>query len=102
MLRITTTREGEGTLVRLEGRLAGPWVAELRRWWETERAARGAGPTCVEMSDVAFISDDGKTLLEWMSREGVELRAHGCLTRAVRDDIVGCARRRANPRPGAG
>jgi hypothetical protein len=46
------------------------------------------------MSDVAFIDGDGRALLEWMYRHGVELRAHGCMTRAIRDEIVEAAERK--------
>jgi hypothetical protein len=94
MLRITAARDQEPVTVRLEGRLAGPWVEELRMWWEAECVTRDAGPLRVDMTDVAFVDADGRALLEWMVRHGVELRAHGCMTRAVRDEIVAAAERK--------
>jgi anti-anti-sigma regulatory factor len=94
MLRITTTPDRSPVLVTLEGRLAGPWVDELRIWWESECLLPDVGALVVDMSDVAFIDGDGRALLEWMYRHGVELRAHGCMTRAVRDEIVEAAERK--------
>jgi ABC-type transporter Mla MlaB component len=94
MLRITTEQDTDRTTILLEGRLAGPWVDELRMWWETECLLRDVGPLRVDMSDVAFVDAGGRTLLEWMVRHGVELRARGCMTRAVRDEIVAAATRK--------
>ncbi len=101
MLRITTACDQKPATVRLEGRLAGPWVAELRTWWETECVACGAAGVRVDMSDVAFIDADGRALLEWMVRQGAELVATGCMTRAVRDEIVLAAGRKSAPRSAA-
>ena len=33
MLRITTTDSGEKVILKLEGKLAGPWVEEFERCW---------------------------------------------------------------------
>ena len=92
MLRITPKRDDATTTVRLEGRLAGPWVIELSRWWQTECETRRSESVCVDLSDVAFIDPEGRRLLERMSRRGVELRARGCMTRALCDEIVEAAR----------
>jgi hypothetical protein len=99
MLRITTARDQSPATATLEGRLAGPWVDELRIWWESECLLPGVGPLLVDMSDLAFIDADGRALLEWMCRHGVELRAHGCMTRAIRDEIVQAAERKGVHRP---
>ena len=96
MLRITPQRDVSTTTVRLEGRLAGPWVIELSRWWQAEEERR-AGLVCVDLSDVAFIDPAGRRLLERMSRRGVELRARGCMTRALCDQIVEAAQRGDDP-----
>ena len=42
MLRITVTTRPDGATVALEGRLAGPWVDELRACWRSLVAAPGA------------------------------------------------------------
>jgi hypothetical protein len=101
MLRITAIRDQRPVTVRLEGRLAGPWVEELRMWWEAECVTRDAGAPCVDMTDVCFVDAEGRALLEWMVRQGVELRAHGCMTRAVRDEIVAAAERKGVRRAAA-
>jgi hypothetical protein len=94
MLRITASRDQGPATATLEGRVAGPWVEELRMWWEAECVRPDAGPLVVDMTDVAYIDADGRALLEWMHRHGVELRAHGCMTRAIRDEIVESAARK--------
>src|SRR5262245_28966770 len=96
MLRISTCREAGVRVARLEGRLSGPWVEELRRWWQDEVAA-GPGALRVDLTDVAFIDAGGRALLEAMARGGVDLRACGCLTRVVRDQIVAAARPGGEP-----
>ena len=99
MLRITITRAEDPTTVRLEGRLAGPWVEELRAWWEAVGAARGRGAVRVDLSEVAFVDAEGRALLERMYRRGAELAACGCMTRAICDEIVAAAARPDPSRP---
>jgi ABC-type transporter Mla MlaB component len=84
MLRITTEQRGDLWLLRLEGKLTGAWVDELRRCWSGCRPAA----VHVELADVGFVDPAGKALLAEMHREGVQITAHGCVARAVHDEIV--------------
>jgi len=59
-----------------------------------ERRQAGAAGLVVDLSGVTFIDADGRALLEEMCRGGVDLHACGCMTRAVRDEIVAAARTR--------
>jgi anti-anti-sigma regulatory factor len=62
MLKIdVTSRVGEPITMRLEGRMVGPWVDELRRACEPYL---GDGHTLVlDFSDVSFVDREGVALL---------------------------------------
>ena len=87
MLRITTeTARFERTL-RLEGRLAGPWVDELARTGGELRAERAGGSFRVDLDGVTFVSPSGKSLLRRIHQEGARLVAFGCMARAIVEEI---------------
>jgi len=88
MLKITTRMKGRAPLFELEGRLAGPWVAELERCWMTTPKPEGKDGACVDLTSVTYIDADGKALLVRMHREGADLIAAGCLTKCVVDEIM--------------
>lgn len=61
----------------LYGRLAGPWVDELRLCW---KQARGRAPlvrAIVDLKEVTFIDHAGEKLLAEMRGAGAELIAAG-------------------------
>lgn len=89
MLKITEQRsiEPESLSLVLEGRVAGPWVEELSIYCrEISKAQRRC--TMIDLTGVTFIDDGGKALLARLWRQGMELRASGCLTRCVVDEIT--------------
>lgn len=88
MFKITTCHEDRTTTLRLEGRLVGPWVAELERCWYAAPGSPGCG-VIVDLTDVTFIDDEGKGLLTRMWQGGAVLQAAGCLTRGIVEDITG-------------
>ena len=74
MLRITV-EQGAGQLesLRLEGRIVGPWVAELTRRCE---AIRCAGRELeLEMSGVSFLDREAVRLVRSLIEQGVDVRA---------------------------
>ena len=86
MLRITISKSQNATTLRVEGRLAGPWVDELERAWRAA-ADPGAGPIWVDLSDVTFVGEDGKRLLEVMYGEGARFKAATCGMRRLVEEI---------------
>jgi ABC-type transporter Mla MlaB component len=88
MLRITTQNEDATLVLRLEGRLHGPWVDELRNCWQRARESIGNAAIRIELVDVGFVDAAGKALLAEMHGAGDELLAQGCLAKAIRDEIV--------------
>ena len=74
-------------IFRLEGRLTGLWVEELKNCWQKSAAAQPV--TMVVLDEVTFIDEAGKKLLADMHRQGVELTAcSGCMTRAITEGIT--------------
>jgi anti-anti-sigma regulatory factor len=67
MLRITRESEPDGSAVvlRLEGRISGPWVEELRRTCDRDLLLPGRNGRgfVLEMSEVSFIDAEGVALL---------------------------------------
>lgn len=87
MLKITTQPGTKSTKLLLEGRLAGPWVEELKACW-----SKGSGSQqshmVVDLSGVTFIDPEGKALLITMWKRGAKLQASGCLTRCIVEEIM--------------
>jgi anti-anti-sigma regulatory factor len=75
MLKITRIAEVEGAvLLKLEGRLLGPWVEELTRVCaETPLAAR---PLRLDLSAVTFLDGAGVRLLRKLMGQGIQVS--GC------------------------
>jgi anti-anti-sigma regulatory factor len=87
MLRITLDKNSRCTTLRLEGRLTGPWVDELERAWRALTPDPVDGRVAVDLTDVTFVGEDGKKLLEAMYGEGAKLKASGCVTRRLVEEI---------------
>ncbi len=83
MLRITILEESE--TLKLEGRLAGPWVAELEKAWHRLPADRKT--VTVDLEGVTYIDAAGKNLLDHMAGDGAELKAVAPMTRCICDEI---------------
>ena len=87
MLRITIDKNGHATTLRAEGRLTGPWVDELERTWRSVTSGPADNRVAVDLTDVTFVGEEGKQLLETMYAEGVKLKASGCVTRRMVEEI---------------
>ncbi len=89
MLKITVHTEKNITALELEGKLAGPLVAELEGCWRAAMARAAGTLIRVHLRAVSYIDAAGKELLAEMHRQGVELLASGCMTRAIVAEIKG-------------
>ena len=87
MLRITIDKNSRATTLRVEGRLTGPWVVELEQAWRSLSSSPANGPVSVDLTDVTFVGEEGKRLLESMYGEGAKLKACGCVTRRLVEEI---------------
>lgn len=72
MLRITPSDSGNHhVILRLEGRVAGPWVGELCKACEK---VLGEGQDLeLNLAEVSFLDLEGVTLLKGVRARGVEL-----------------------------
>ena len=61
----------------LHGRLAGPWVDELRSCWKQARERAPLARAIVDLKEVTFIDQAGEKLLAEMRGSGAELIASG-------------------------
>jgi anti-anti-sigma regulatory factor len=59
MLRITVEDNPETMVLKLEGRLAGPWVAELDRLWEQTSHALENRKISIDLRATTFADANG-------------------------------------------
>ncbi len=88
MLKITTRVEDNIIVLELEGRLTGPWVKELRSFWESTTASDRTSSR-VDLTSVTFIDQEGKDLLGELYCQGAHLVATGCLNKCIVESIMG-------------
>jgi hypothetical protein len=67
VLRITELKAGDHRSLRVEGRLAGPWVDELRLACERHRAR------ALDLRGLQTVDLEGLTLLRQLARDGIAL-----------------------------
>jgi len=77
MLKVSYSDSGEGQRWCLCGRLAGPWVDELRSFWREIRERSPRARAVIDLKDVIFIDEAGERLLAEMEIAGAELVAAG-------------------------
>jgi len=72
MLRIWSVEPPEGTVIlRLEGRLIGPWVEELRR--SCDRVLPTGAKLTLDFSEVSFVDRKGIELIRTLGNRNVAL-----------------------------
>jgi ABC-type transporter Mla MlaB component len=72
MLRITVDYDVNSIALRLEGKLKGDWVDELRKVWSGVRSTRLNEGAIVNLTDVSVVDVAGRHLLaEIYSNGGV-------------------------------
>jgi len=88
MLRINTHNEDRLTVLQLEGRLAGPWVAVMRDCWERQLTRSGGHAIQVDLRAVTFVDAEGRALLAEMTGQHAKLVAGDCQMRAILAEIA--------------
>jgi hypothetical protein len=87
MLRITIAEMTTEQRWTLEGRLVGPWVAELRTCWKKRHRSQNGRTCTVDLSGVTFIDKGGQRLLRTMAKEGTQFIATGMYIKHVLDQL---------------
>lgn len=101
MLKITILDSASELRFRLEGKLSGPWVSELRQCWQTASSTTAGRSTVADLREVDFVDSDGQHLLADMHRAGVRLHAVTPLIRTLVDEACrshGCGTVEGSPR----
>ena len=88
MLRITVHDAPRTVTIRLEGRLAGPWVRELDECWGGALAGQREPTLRVDLTEVTSLDDAGRACLAALHRQGAEFVAADCLMKAVVAEIM--------------
>jgi hypothetical protein len=87
MLRITVQEDGTLWRLHLSGRLVGAWVGETESTW---RSARVSGRRVeIDMTEVTWIDEAGRCLLQAMNQAGAGFIAKGVAMKALVEDITG-------------
>jgi len=87
VLRITIADEPKEQRWTLQGRLSGPWVAQLKSNWKKSHGPNGDRQCVVDMSGVTFVDLDGEHVLAAMMRDGAKFIATGVYTRHLLETI---------------
>ncbi len=86
MLRITLHDSSTGFRLRLEGRLAGPWVREVELCWQTAQPVIRNRALIVDLRDVDFVDAAGEELLAVIAAEALAAERPGA--KALQLDIM--------------
>jgi ABC-type transporter Mla MlaB component len=92
MLKITLHDSAKELRFRLEGRLCGAWVGELRQCWVTAQSTANNRNTTVDLSEVDYVDSEGQSLLTEMFQHSAILKAVTPLIRALVQEIEGSGR----------
>jgi anti-anti-sigma regulatory factor len=87
MLKITFNDTPGSTIVKLEGKISGPWVEELERSW-IEHSPQASENVIMDLSDVTYIDPEGKKLLARMVDKGVCFEGTQLMTKYVIEEIT--------------
>lgn len=87
MLKITITETPTEIRWVLQGRLAEPWVTELRSSWDKTRQDRKGRKCVVDLDDVTCLGKGAEELLRILSKEDAQFIASGLYVKQVLDDL---------------
>lgn len=88
MLKITVEEKSEAMTLKLEGRLTGPWVAELDHLWEKASPARSGRHLSLDLREVTFADDNGiRVLRSIYSETGAAILSGTPLTQYLAEQI---------------
>jgi hypothetical protein len=97
MLRVTIYDGSSELKLRLEGRLAGPWVREVELCWQAAQSITRNRTVTIDLREVDFVDSDGEQLLAAMYRHGATLLAAGPMTKDMVSRIAGQPEEAADP-----
>jgi anti-anti-sigma regulatory factor len=89
MLRITINKDERDAVIKLEGKVAGPWVAELSRTWKEQAPLLGSRKLSLDLRDITYSDTDGKQALrEIYSQTGAKLLTGTPMTHFLAEEVM--------------
>jgi anti-anti-sigma regulatory factor len=89
MLKITIHGDGQDQTIQLEGKIAGPWVEEFSRTWDSLAPLLGSKQLHLDLRGVAFVDARGRHLLREIYRKAnARFVTDSPLTRYFADDAM--------------
>ena len=95
MLKISIIEGHNERRLIVEGKLVGPWAAELRGAGERANTDLFGRKLVIDMRHVTAISQEGENVLYELLQRGVKFRCRGVFTKHVLKQVT----RRANGNP---
>jgi hypothetical protein len=100
MLKISLIDSTRQRRLVVEGKLVGPWAAELRNACQEARADLDGRELVVEMKHITTISQEGENVILELINGGIRFRCHGVFTKHVVKELTRRANRNLGLRAG--
>jgi hypothetical protein len=88
VLRISIEENSSPLLVRLEGRLVGPWVSELQRLCDEQNAGRSSVVMTIDLCGVTGMDAKGRLVLDDLLHRGATLLCSDVMNRYLVDQMT--------------
>jgi anti-anti-sigma regulatory factor len=89
MLRITVEENTEAMVLKLEGRVAGPWADELSRFWQETAPSLVQKKLLLDLRETTYADASGmQTLQAIYSQTGASILAVTPWTQYLADEIT--------------
>jgi hypothetical protein len=97
MMRISIVESRSRLRLVIEGKLAVPWTAELRRTWNSARPQLRGRALVIDLRNVTHISREGENALLDLMTEGARFTCKGVFTRRVLEQLARQCRCKSEP-----
>jgi anti-anti-sigma regulatory factor len=89
VLRITVEENSNAMVITLEGRVAGPWAAELSRLWEEKAPAAAQKKLSLDLRETTFADAGGIRVLRAIySQTGAAILAGTPWTQYLAEEVA--------------
>jgi ABC-type transporter Mla MlaB component len=89
VLRITLEEKTDAVVLKLEGRLAGPWVSELDRLWEEKARYVAQKKFSLDLREITFADAGGiRILKDIYSQTGAAILAGTPWTQYLAEEVA--------------
>ena len=89
MLRITLEEKSDAVVLKLEGRLAGPWAAELGRLWDEKAPAFTQKKLSLDLRETTFADAGGIRILKTIpSQSGAAILSGTPWTQYLAEEVA--------------